>query len=81
MDEFFKATVDATEEAIINALVAANTLEGRDGNKAWRITDPNLPGKSLLQVMKEYNRLSKSTAKKGGHSDYRQMPVGRKQAG
>jgi len=57
MDPFFKATVDATEEAIVNALVAAETLEGRDGNKAWGITDPKLPGKSLLQVMQEYNRL------------------------
>ena len=57
MDKFFKGAVDATEEAIINALVAAETLEGRDGNKAWGITDPKLPGKSLLQVMKEYNRL------------------------
>jgi len=56
MDRFFKATVDATEEAIVNALVAAETLEGRDGNKAWGITDPTLPGNSLLQVMQEYNR-------------------------
>jgi D-aminopeptidase len=58
MDDFFRATVDATEEAIINALVAARTLVGRDNHKAWGITSSDLPGKSLLQVMKDYNRLS-----------------------
>jgi D-aminopeptidase len=54
MDCFFKATADATEEAIINALVAAVNLTGRDNNKAWGITDPNLPGDSLVDVIKNY---------------------------
>ena len=30
----FSATVEATEEAIVNALVAAETMTGRDGNRA-----------------------------------------------
>ena len=30
----FSATVEATEEAIINALIAAETMTGRDGNRA-----------------------------------------------
>src|SRR5271168_4977653 len=33
MDSLFEATVQATEEAVINALVAAKTMVGRDGNK------------------------------------------------
>jgi hypothetical protein len=33
-------------------------LVGRDNHKAWGITSSDLPGKSLLQVMKDYNRLS-----------------------
>lgn len=31
IDPFFQATVEATEEAILNALTAAHTMEGRDG--------------------------------------------------
>jgi D-aminopeptidase len=63
MDPLFKATVDATEEAIINALIAAETVYGRtdkDGHQriAWAITDPNLPSATprLADVMKKYNR-------------------------
>jgi D-aminopeptidase len=63
MDTFFQATVDATEEAIINALIAATTLYGRTDNKghqriAWGITDPKLPSSTrrLADVMEEYHR-------------------------
>ena len=31
IDPLFEATVEATEEAIVNALVAAETMPGRDG--------------------------------------------------
>jgi L-aminopeptidase/D-esterase-like protein len=48
----FEATVQATEEAIINALVAAETMTGRDGH---RVTA--LPHDRLLEVLKKYNRL------------------------
>lgn len=48
----FRATVDATEEAIVNAMVAAETMVGRDGNKV-----PALPHDRLRQVLKKYNRL------------------------
>ncbi len=48
----FRATVDATEEAIVNAMVAAETMAGRDGNKA-----PALPHDRLRQVLKKYSRL------------------------
>lgn len=52
LDEVYKATVEATEEAIINALVAAEDMEGIDGNKWFAI-----PHDRLKKVMKKYNRL------------------------
>ena len=54
----FRATVDATEEAIINALVAAEDMVGRDGNKVYA-----LPHDRLKQVMAKYNRLTASPKK------------------
>lgn len=48
----FRATVQATEEAIINALVAATDMEGINGNKAFGI-----PHDRLRAVMAKYNRL------------------------
>ena len=48
----FDATVQATEEAIINALVGAETMTGRDGN-----TMSAIPHDRLKEVMKKYNRL------------------------
>ncbi len=53
LDPLFKATVEATEEAIINALVAAEDLEGINGNKYFAI-----PHDRLKAVMKKYNRLN-----------------------
>ena len=32
MSAIFRATIEATEEAVVNALVAAETMVGRDGN-------------------------------------------------
>ena len=34
MNDFFRAVEEATEEAIYNSLFAAQTVEGRDGNRA-----------------------------------------------
>ncbi len=51
LDPIFKATVEATEEAIINALVAAEDMEGINGNKWFA-----LPHQRLKEVMKKYNR-------------------------
>ncbi len=53
MDPLFTATVDATEEAIINALVAADDMTGRDCHKAYAI-----PHTKLQEIMKKYNRLN-----------------------
>jgi L-aminopeptidase/D-esterase-like protein len=49
---FFQATVEATEEAIVNALVAAETMVGINGNTA-----PALPIEPLRDVLAKYNRL------------------------
>ena len=52
MNPLFKATVQATEEAIINALVAAEDMVGVNGNTVYA-----LPHDRLRAVLKKYNRL------------------------
>jgi L-aminopeptidase/D-esterase-like protein len=52
MNPLFEATVQATEEAILNALVAAETMTGRDGHRA-----PALPHDRVKEVLRKYNRL------------------------
>jgi D-aminopeptidase len=52
MDALFEATVQATEEAVVNALVAARTMTGADGHTAEA-----LPHDRLRDVLKKYNRL------------------------
>jgi L-aminopeptidase/D-esterase-like protein len=52
MDALFRATIQATEEAIINVLVAAETMTGQDNHKVIA-----LPHDRLVEVMRKYNRL------------------------
>ena len=52
MNPLFEATVQATEEAIVNALAAAETMTGVDNHKVI-----SLPHDRLKQVLKKYNRL------------------------
>jgi L-aminopeptidase/D-esterase-like protein len=52
IDPLFEATVQATEEAILNAMVAAETLEGINGNKSHA-----LPHKLVIDLLKKYNRI------------------------
>jgi L-aminopeptidase/D-esterase-like protein len=52
MNPLFKATVDATEEAIMNAMIAAETMTGRDNHKVIA-----LPHDRLREALKKYNRL------------------------
>jgi D-aminopeptidase len=47
----FQATVEATAEAVLNALVAAETMTGRDGNTAHA-----LPHDALCATMRRYGR-------------------------
>jgi D-aminopeptidase len=53
LDPLFAATVQATEEAIVNALVAAKDMHGRDGHYA--IAPPH---ERLVELLKRYNRWS-----------------------
>jgi L-aminopeptidase/D-esterase-like protein len=52
INPIFLATVQATEEAIINAMIAADTMTGVNGNTVYAI-----PHDRLKEVMKKYNRL------------------------
>lgn len=52
LNPLFLATVQATEEAIVNALVAAETTTGINGNVVYA-----LPHDRLRQILKNYNRL------------------------
>ncbi len=54
LDPYFEATVQATEEAIVNALVAADTMEGFAGHKVMA-----LPHDRLRQLLKQFGRLAK----------------------
>jgi D-aminopeptidase len=59
MDPLFEATVQATEEAILNGLCAAEKVTGYQGNVAYAITDPPpaaTPTLSLVEMLKKYNR-------------------------
>ena len=61
MNPLFEATVQATEEAILNALIAAKTVTGRDHHTAYAITDmpPSTSPTdylSLVQILQKYNR-------------------------
>lgn len=52
MSALFLATIEATEEAIINSLFAAQDMTGKDGR-----TVKALPKEEVLEIMKRYNRL------------------------
>ena len=54
IDPLFLATVEATEEAVVNAMVAADTMKGIDNHTAI-----GLPHDRLREVLKKYNRLMK----------------------
>jgi D-aminopeptidase len=56
MDPLFYGVIEATEEAIVNALLAAETMSGK-GATAHRL-DPN----ALLDVLRRYGRLPQPSA-------------------
>jgi len=53
MDALFEATVQATEEAVVNAMVAARTMTGPEGH-----TVEALPHDRLREVLRKHNRLA-----------------------
>ncbi|QDU95711.1 DmpA family aminopeptidase [Lignipirellula cremea] len=52
MSPLFTATVEAVEEAIVNSLIAAETMAGVNGNKTYA-----LPHDRLQAILRKYNRL------------------------
>ena len=52
LDPLFEATVEAIEEAVVNAMVAAETMSGVNGNTVYAI-----PHQRLREVLRKYNRL------------------------
>ena len=59
INPIFEATIQATEEAIINAMLAAETMSGINGNTIYA-----LPHDRLLELLRQYNRLSESESDK-----------------
>ena len=49
----FMAAIEATEEAIVNSLLAAETMKGKNGR-----TVEALPKEKLKEILKKYSRLS-----------------------
>ena len=52
MDPFFRATIEATEEAVVNAMLAADTMTGADGLRVYA-----LPADRVMQALRKYGRL------------------------
>jgi L-aminopeptidase/D-esterase-like protein len=52
INPIFEATVQATEEAVVNALVAARTMDGVNGTRIFAI-----PHDELRAILKSYSRL------------------------
>jgi D-aminopeptidase len=52
LDELFRATIEATEEAILNSIFASETMKGRDDNISF-----GLPIEEVLEIMRRHGRL------------------------
>ena len=55
----FEATVQATEESIVNAMVAAETMTGVNGLRVYA-----LPHERLRTALRKYNRLAETPARR-----------------
>jgi len=53
LDPFFDAAVEATEEAVLNSMLAAPTVTGRDGN-----TSPGLPADEIKKLLIQAGRIA-----------------------
>jgi len=52
LDELFRATVEATEEAILNSIFTSDTMKGRDDHVSL-----GLPIDETLEIMKKHGRI------------------------
>jgi len=55
LDPLFRGTVEATEEAVVDALVTARTMTGADGYRVFA-----LPHDELRRLLKRYDRLTQA---------------------
>ena len=58
MDPLFGATIEATEEAITNAMLAAETMTGADDVRAYAI-----PHDRVREILRKYNRLAPASGR------------------
>ncbi len=56
LDPFFEAAVEATEEAVLNSMLAAPAVTGRDGN-----TSPGLPAAKVAELLISAGRIAASS--------------------
>lgn len=52
INPLFQTTIDATEEAVVNAMLAAQTMTGADGIRLF-----GLPGDQVVRILKKYHRM------------------------
>jgi D-aminopeptidase len=52
LDELFRATIEASEEAILDSIFVSDTMKGRDDN-----VSRGLPIDEVLRIMRKYGRL------------------------
>src|SRR5687768_2507830 len=52
IDPLFRATIEATEEAVVNAMLAAQTMTGADGIRVF-----GLPGDRVMAALRKYGRV------------------------
>lgn len=52
INPLFQATIDATEEAVVNAMLSAQTMTGADGIRLF-----GLPGDRVVATLRKYNRM------------------------
>jgi L-aminopeptidase/D-esterase-like protein len=52
LNPFFRATIEATEEAVVNAMLAADTMTGADGLRVYA-----LPADLVVKALRKYGRM------------------------
>ncbi len=52
LNPFFRATIEATEEAVVNAMLAAETMTGADGLRVYA-----LPADRVVKALRKYGRM------------------------
>ena len=53
LSPLFMAVIEATEEAIINSLLAAESMRGHSGHEV-----PSIPQEKVLQLLRDYGRIT-----------------------